>query len=66
MLTKIKQSLLEGLCDKTIHHIDCDSCEEFALVHFTDGTMWLVQAIPWNCGGAKLNLKFSWSHHIER
>lgn len=46
--------VLTSLKGKTVDHIDRDEHDQFTMVHFTDGTMWLIVAQHWNCSGAKL------------
>lgn len=51
---------LSQLNGKKVSHIDCGEDEEFVLVHFTDGTMWLIVATRWNCAGARLEQKIDY------
>jgi predicted KAP-like P-loop ATPase len=49
---------LDWLHGKIIDHIDCSKYDEFVVIHFTDGTVWLLVAERWNCAGAKFIYRF--------
>lgn len=57
--------VLTNLAGKTIDHVDASVDGEFVVIHFTDGTIWLIVAEPQNSSGAGLKQKISWGQRKD-
>ncbi len=56
--------VLQQLKGKQIDHLDRDEHDQFVVVHFTDGTIWVSSATRCNAAGCRIDHKVG-QHFIE-
>jgi hypothetical protein len=53
---------LDWMAGRTVTRVDVGKDDEFVVIHFEDGTMWMVTSVRCNAAGSKLLDRTSFGH----